>query len=85
MMVYFDDLYWRSAGIFGYENPYLPENDIGHDYAVHDYDGVFIFYDPENKNSERLKCTIYDVTPTILEYFNIKMKNKLKSFSVLRK
>ncbi len=87
MMVYFDDLYWRSAGTFGYDNPYLPENDIGpDDVAVHDYDGVFIFYYPENKNSEKLECTIYDVIPTILDYFSInKYENKLKESSILRK
>ena len=84
MMVYFDDLYWRSAGTFGYDNPYLPENDIGPDDAVHDYDGVFIFYDPSAKQSERIRCSIYDVTPTVLNYFNVDIPNELRGSSLLK-
>ena len=47
LMVYFDDLYWRSAGTFGWSSNYLKENDRGPDDAVHDWRGVFSIYDPE--------------------------------------
>lgn len=84
LMVYFDDLYWRSAGTFGYDDPYLPENDTGPDDAVHDYDGVFIFHHPGEKISDEIKCTIYDVTPTILDFFNISIPHSLKGSSFLK-
>ena len=40
LMVYFDDLYWRSAGTIGWPSMYLEENDRGPDDAVHDWIGV---------------------------------------------
>ncbi len=47
LVVYFDDLYWRSAGTLGWPTKYLPENDRGPDDAVHDWYGIFTIYDPE--------------------------------------
>ncbi len=47
LMVYLDDLSWRAAGTVGWNKLYLEENDKGPDDAVHDWDGVFIVYDPE--------------------------------------
>ena len=47
LIVYFDDLSWRSAGTLGWPSNYLPENDTGPDDAVHDWIGVFAVYDPE--------------------------------------
>jgi len=47
LMVYFDDLSWRSAGTVGWPSPYLEENDRGPDDAVHDWLGVLAVYDPE--------------------------------------
>ena len=41
LMVYFDDLSWRSAGTIGWPSMYLEENDRGPDDAVHDWIGVF--------------------------------------------
>ena len=36
LMVYWDDLYWRSAGTVGHASMFLPENDTGPDDAVHE-------------------------------------------------
>ncbi len=47
LIVYFDDLYWRSAGTLGWPTNYLPENDRGPDDAVHDWHGILAIYDPE--------------------------------------
>ncbi len=47
LLVYFDNLSWRSAGTVGWPTIYLPENDRGPDDAVHDWYGVFSVYDPE--------------------------------------
>lgn len=44
MIVYFDNLYRRSAGTLGHPSNYLPENDIGPDDAVHSEYGVFALY-----------------------------------------
>lgn len=70
LMVYFDDLNWRSAGTIGYDSPYLEENDTGPDDAVHDYNGVFIWYNKGWRSGYMLEdIEIYDVAPTILRYY----------------
>ena len=72
LMVYFDDLSWRSAGTIGHNKMYLEENDTGPDDMVHDYNGIFIFYDPKNEQKKRLNTiSILDVAPTILKLFDI--------------
>ncbi|MGD0250847.1 MAG: alkaline phosphatase family protein [Thermoplasmata archaeon] len=69
LMLYFDDLRWRSAGTMGYPSLYLTENDTGPDDAVHGFDGVFLFYDPEHPEVRELgRQTILDVTPTLLRW-----------------
>ena len=67
MMVYFDDLNWRSAGTVGHGRWYLPENDTGPDDAVHDWNGIYLIHDPEGRiREERAEASIYDIAPTIL-------------------
>jgi predicted AlkP superfamily phosphohydrolase/phosphomutase len=46
LMVYFDQLSWRSAGTLGHESLYLSENDTGPDDSVHSMDGVFMMSRP---------------------------------------
>lgn len=81
MMVYFDDLYWRSAGTLGYDSNYLPENDIGPDDAVHSEFGVFSLYIPGMKNEKHTELTIYDFAPTVLKLFGL--KKNLRGHSVI--
>lgn len=52
LMVYFDDLNWRSAGTLGWGTNYLLENDRGPDDAVHDWLGVLSVYDPQGTFSD---------------------------------
>jgi len=78
LMVYFDNLNWRSAGTLGYEDYYLPENDTGPDDAVHDYDGIFIWYSPRRRKQMYNELSIYDVTPTVLRFFNVDLDKKFK-------
>ncbi|GAG86004.1 unnamed protein product, partial [marine sediment metagenome] len=67
LMVYFDDLNWRSAGTVGYDSMYLSENDTGLDDAIHDYYGIFIIYDPKKKIGKNLGIkNILDIAPTSL-------------------
>jgi predicted AlkP superfamily phosphohydrolase/phosphomutase len=72
LMVYFDNLYWRSAGTVGHNTLYLPENDIGPDDAVHSQNGVYIIYDPEGRISHKQKdISIYDFAPTTLKILGL--------------
>ncbi len=72
LMVYFDDLSWRSAGTIGYDTLYLSENDTGPDDAVHDYDGIFILYDPRSPVRRELGTVdILDVAPTLLSLMGL--------------
>jgi len=66
LMVYFDDLYWRSAGTLGHGAKFLSENDTGPDDAVHAQEGMYILRDPENRRSGRKDADIIDIAPTIL-------------------
>jgi len=68
LIVYFDDLYWRSAGTLGWPTMYLRENDRGPDDAVHDWIGVFTLYDPENTIDRKEKrVDIQDISKIYLE------------------
>jgi predicted AlkP superfamily phosphohydrolase/phosphomutase len=72
LMVYFDDLFWRSAGTVGHESIYLDENDTGPDDSVHSMDGIFLMYNPQKdikNNSVRVRAE--DIAPTILSMFGI--------------
>ncbi|MFX0117338.1 MAG: alkaline phosphatase family protein [Candidatus Hodarchaeota archaeon] len=67
LMVVFDDLYWRAAGTLGHDSLYLPENDTGPDDAMHDWDGIYILYDPNGELPTGTKdAKIEDIAPTIL-------------------
>ena len=73
MMIYFDNLYWRSAGTVGHNTLYLSENDTGPDDAVHWWDGMFLIYNKKKLTSgKRLDgLSIYDVAPIILDVMSI--------------
>ena len=73
LMVYFDNLDWRSAGTVGHDSLYLFENDTGPDDSVHSMNGVFLMYDPnKNLGSKTLKnAKIEDMAPTLLKLYGI--------------
>jgi predicted AlkP superfamily phosphohydrolase/phosphomutase len=79
LMVYFDNLYWRSAGTIGHNSLYLDENDTGPDDSVHWYDGILILYNKKkSKQMQRERMSIYDVTPSILNMMGIEVPNTLE-------
>ena len=79
LMVYFDDLNWRSAGTVGYESKYLKENDTGPDDAVHDYYGIYIIYDPKRKIGKHLGTrNILDIAPTCLNMLDIEIPEDME-------
>ena len=69
LMVYFDDLSWRSAGTIGHGRIYLEKNDTGPDDAVHSKYGILIKYPNEKK---KIRASIYDFAPTLLNTIGIK-------------
>lgn len=79
LMVYLDDLYWRSAGTVGHGDIYLPENDTGPDDAVHDKMGLYIYYDPKRDLSGmEVDLHIIDVAPTLLKTMGIPVPVEMK-------
>jgi predicted AlkP superfamily phosphohydrolase/phosphomutase len=72
LMVYFDDLYWRSAGTLGHGTLYLPENDTGPDDACHAQYGIFILHDPELAPLGQIPdVKILDIAPTLLQRMGV--------------
>jgi predicted AlkP superfamily phosphohydrolase/phosphomutase len=78
LMVYFDDLFWRSAGTLGHKSLYLLENDTGPDDAVHAQHGMYILYDPKNKSAKRQDIDILDVAPTVLDRLGLPVPKDMK-------
>ncbi len=74
LIVYFGNLAWRSAGSVGAGAIHIFENDTGPDDANHAQEGIFIMSQKGHiyKNPGiRQNLEIYDVTPTILNIFDI--------------
>ncbi len=78
LMVYFDDLYWRSAGTVGHSTKYLLENDTGPDDAVHAQDGIYILYDPQRRESKRKDAHIMDIAPTVLHCMGLSVPDDME-------
>lgn len=78
LMVYFDDLYWRSAGTLGHSTKYLLENDTGPDDAVHAQDGIYILYDPQRRENKRKNAHIMDIAPTVLHCMGLSVPDDME-------
>ena len=79
LMVYFDDLYWRSAGTVGHSDIYLSENDTGPDDAVHSQHGTFILHDRQLKQRGQIAdIDILDIAPTLLERMKIPIPSSME-------
>jgi predicted AlkP superfamily phosphohydrolase/phosphomutase len=77
LMVYFDDLNWRSAGTVGHGSLYLSENDTGPDDSVHSMDGVFMMFNPKKNLGGRSisGARIADIAPTLLRLYGLRADN----------
>nr|MDO8083036.1 alkaline phosphatase family protein [Candidatus Freyarchaeota archaeon] len=83
LIVYLDDLYWRSAGTIGYDTLYLSENDTGPDDAVHSEYGLFILYDPTKESGSELQnLNILDVAPTVLSILNVTVPKEMRGKAI---
>ncbi|MDA4116228.1 MAG: alkaline phosphatase family protein [Thaumarchaeota archaeon] len=76
LMVYFDDLDWRSAGTVGHDSLYLFENDTGPDDSVHSMDGIFMMHKPgrDLKGREVSGARVEEMAPTLLKLLGIDPK-----------
>jgi len=79
LMVYFDDLFWRSAGTLGHGELYLPENDTGPDDAVHAQFGMFILRDQLLRPTGRISdINILDIAPSLLDRMGISVPSSME-------
>jgi len=85
LMAYIDDLSWRSAGTIGHESMYLSENDMGPDDAMHDWNGVFIMYDPSKEGKGDIGTVgMLDFAPTVLELMGVEVPSDMQGKSILK-
>jgi predicted AlkP superfamily phosphohydrolase/phosphomutase len=71
LIVYFGNLGWRSAGSVGGGAIHTHENDTGPDDANHAQFGLFMIKAGGVKPGRRDGVQIYDIAPTVLDYFGI--------------
>jgi predicted AlkP superfamily phosphohydrolase/phosphomutase len=79
LMVYFDDLNWRSAGTVGHNSLYLAENDTGPDDSVHSMEGVLLMFNPRRdlKGRSVEGARIEDMAPTIMRLYGLGMPREI--------
>jgi predicted AlkP superfamily phosphohydrolase/phosphomutase len=85
LIVYWDNLNWRSVGGFGYGGIHTFENDTGPDDCNHASNGLFILYDPRQPNNGReIKGKqLMDVAPTILDMMGVKTPDDMQGKHLL--
>jgi predicted AlkP superfamily phosphohydrolase/phosphomutase len=88
LIVYFGDLSWRSVGTLGYRSLYTFENDSGPDDANHDWHGIFLLNDVGCLKGElppgpQPELKLYNVGPTILNFFGLEANSEAVGKSLL--
>jgi len=73
LLVYFGDLYFRSSASVGCGSIYLGENDTGPDHANHDWEGIFIYWEPTRElGGRRLEnLQLQAIAPTIMRLLGV--------------
>ena len=71
LIVYLGNLDWRSAGTVGNNSVHVFDNDTGPDDANHAQEGIFIWHGRGKGTVTEGSISIYDVAPSILDYFHI--------------
>lgn len=79
LIVYLGNLDWRSAGTVGGGKIHIYENDTGPDDANHAENGIFVWRKRNGEKQAQKKelFSIYDVAPTILDYFGIPIPSEM--------
>jgi predicted AlkP superfamily phosphohydrolase/phosphomutase len=85
LIVYWDNLNWRSVGSFGHGGVHTFENDTGPDDCNHASNGLFILYDPRQPETGReIKGRqLMDVAPTILDLMGVKTPDDMQGKTLL--
>ena len=84
LLIYFGDLYWRSAGVVGTGVVRLAENDTGPDDANHSRHGVFVGYNLKGGLRGRIDdLHIQQITPPVLSLFGLVPPSDLAVQSIL--
>ena len=80
LLVYFDDLAWRSIGTIGHPNLYTSSNDTGPDEANHAQQGLMIYHDPSQPQGGTLltETELYDILPSLLNRYGIAVPSDLR-------
>ncbi|MEM8604758.1 MAG: alkaline phosphatase family protein [Cyanobacteria bacterium P01_H01_bin.121] len=80
LLVYFNQLAWRSIGTVGNAGLLVTENDTGPDDANHAPHGLIICHDPKQpRNGQVLEgATLYDLVPTLLNRYGIEPPKGLR-------
>lgn len=74
LLVYFDELAWRSVGTVGNGGAiFVENNDTGPDDANHAPYGLMIFHDPQQPKGGQVleNVQLYDILPTLLQRYGI--------------
>ncbi len=84
LIVYFDDLYWRSVGTVGGRQLYARENDTGPDDANHAQNGIFALQSAGRAiGEERSDLDILDVAPTALSVLGLPVPDDMHGRSLI--
>lgn len=80
LIVYYDNLRWRSVGSLGHGDILTLENDTGPDDANHAENGMWIYTPPDwNLGGKRLPpAQLMDFAPTVLDIFNIPIPGEMQ-------
>jgi predicted AlkP superfamily phosphohydrolase/phosphomutase len=84
LIVYWDNLRWRSVGTVGHGSLWTRENDTGPDDANHAEEGIFIYADPRHPGGGRQLpgLEIMDFAPTVLKHFGLPIPAQLQGRAV---
>jgi predicted AlkP superfamily phosphohydrolase/phosphomutase len=86
LIVYFDDLWWRSIGAVGYDSLHVQENDTGPDECNHAQFGVFVLAAPGlPPRGETEGMHILDVAPTLLDLLGRPVPPTMQGRSLLKR
>jgi predicted AlkP superfamily phosphohydrolase/phosphomutase len=86
LIVYFDDLKYRSIGTLESERVYSIGNDHGPDGANHAHDGIWAGKGRGlNADGSLMPASIYDILPTLLNWFDLSIPSELAGHSLLNR